>query len=309
MANIKLNIPQTLKEKSDSDVGTNKVSFQRLQHQKNAILLSCAVKEVSLLDGTLCHYTKSDTFPKLLDKNAKFRLYNAQYLNDPQEGMLLIELLRDENECKNNKIYKKIFDLYENPVFKRSDTYIASFTYDKDFLPMWSMYGDDGRGICAEINNEHFFISRIDEKKKDKKVPKLYNVIYLDKKNDSENDVVFYTAISNLKQEIIDISKVIAILPEKEIESNSKKIIKVIDELRFLFKDKSYGYENECRVVITKKEAKLDENNKYYIELPINILYKDIVIGPKCGQVAVLAQLALHSSKVENIHMSSINYQ
>lgn len=306
-----LNIQSSIENiHNNDDLTTQKASFSTLSRYKNQMLKYCIVQGDEICENNICHYTNIDTFPKLINKESKFRLYNAQYLNDPEEGMLLIHLIKDDITYNENPIYKDFFDLYDNPIFKKSDTYIASFTYEKDFLPMWSMYGNDGKGVCCEIDIQQFSLNYIDEQKADNKAPKLYKVKYLDKYGSSKEKEFVDDSIMKIKNELIRIFAKIIEMPEDERLRNIRKLSKIIDELRFLFKDKSYSYENECRVVISSEKAKIDNlNNKFYIELPLDIIHKDIVIGPKCGQVAVFAQLALHSEKVEDVHMSTINYQ
>lgn len=131
----------------------------------------------------LYHYTTVDAFKSMLDqmKNDKsedltFWASNVHYMNDPREleffydelNRILPEL---ENELdikgirfsafsqlKNTPvgidIDKDIKDNVYNRIFRNA--YAVSFSKHKDYLPMWTLYGNNGCGLCLEFDRLRF---------------------------------------------------------------------------------------------------------------------------------------------------------
>ena len=110
--------------------------------------------EPSKLNGEkIVHYTKASTVQHLLKKDhkAKLRLNNAVYMNDPEEGQILKNVLC---QLGQNKELEKLFK--DEDV--KNYTYLTCFCpYDKrDELPMWIHYGDGGKGIGLVFHNSFF---------------------------------------------------------------------------------------------------------------------------------------------------------
>lgn len=188
------------------------------------------------------------------------RMYNTDYMNDPDEGETLLAYL----------------GLNNNNGYKASHSFIASLTpkEQKDSIPMWRMYGDDYQGISIgfrgfpvwQDKNEISYAteqenveSNIDAR------PQLYKVLYVDDKYElSDNDdsqqgldelIAVYKAVKELK----------AGLTESEKSTVDKFIIKGLGFVTFLVKNRNYEYENEFRLLqITNsfEEAKYDPGNK-----------------------------------------------
>lgn len=176
----------------------------------------------------LGHYTRMETLQYLVGSKAKLRLTNGQQLNDPNEGKKLLEILQ-----------------LKVPYIRVSNTYIASATRSMDSLPMWKMYGDDGRGLFLKYDNE--FIEN--------NANKIFSVCYID-----ENEKAYVNDEENTKimKEILNIKKCIN---DKEYTDNEQTfILNQIDKIRFLFKDKSYEYEKEYRIIQTED---LNDNNPW----------------------------------------------
>ena len=98
------------------------------------------------------HYTKGSTLQIMLDQeenekkksifsvSGKTRLYNANYMNDPEEGIVI----------------EKILGLDRRDILEPSSWFLMSFTNKTDDLAMWSQYGDDAKGVCLVLREDDF---------------------------------------------------------------------------------------------------------------------------------------------------------
>ena len=108
------------------------------------------------------HYTKGKTLQNLLDQDTgntddtkfsvsgKTRLYNANYMNDPEEGLVIEEILKPSKDKEITSYFKKRNILDPSPWF------LMSFTSKTDDLTMWSQYGDDAQGVCLVLKEDDF---------------------------------------------------------------------------------------------------------------------------------------------------------
>ena len=96
------------------------------------------------------HYTKGSTLQIMLDQegndkkdfsvSGKTRLYNANYMNDPEEGIVI----------------EQILGIDRRDVLEPSSWFLMSFTNKTDDLTMWSQYGDDAKGVCLVLREDDF---------------------------------------------------------------------------------------------------------------------------------------------------------
>ena len=96
------------------------------------------------------HYTKGSTLQIMLNQegndkkdfsvSGKIRLYNANYMNDPEEGIVI----------------EQILGLDRRDVLEPSSWFLMSFTNKTDDLAMWSQYGDDAKGVCLVLREDDF---------------------------------------------------------------------------------------------------------------------------------------------------------
>ncbi len=127
-----------------------------------ALLLSlCAnIEEVKLqlrYKGTasIGHYTRVENLKDLvkIKKETRFRLSNVLYVNDPSEGIVFYELLKQIN---GNVDLIKLTTTDNRVMINSSNTFLCSFSENIDSLPMWVQYGNDGKGCCLIINRGFF---------------------------------------------------------------------------------------------------------------------------------------------------------
>lgn len=133
------------------------------------------------MEENVYHYTSVDAFVNMLKKMIEkesnelvFWASNIHYMNDPNELIFLYDELMNampeiEKElgikespfsmflsfCKNQQgisldLFKDIKDNVFNKIFKSA--FAVSFSKQKDALPMWSLYGGDGSGLCLEFD-------------------------------------------------------------------------------------------------------------------------------------------------------------
>ena len=108
------------------------------------------------------HYTKGATLQVMLKQeeqkekkhifsvSGKTRLYNASYMNDPEEGLIIEKVLKSNKEGK-------ISSYFENRnILDPSSWFLMSFTIKTDDLAMWSQYGDNAQGVCIVLKEDNF---------------------------------------------------------------------------------------------------------------------------------------------------------
>ena len=148
LKNTKYAILQTWAKryKEDSNELKNLLSiYQYVQKIKYQLGLKNEDKNKNLKFG---HYTKGRVLQSLLDQKeessfsivGKTRLNNANYMNDPEEGIII----------------EKILGLDRRDALEPSSWFLMSFTIKTDDLAMWSQYGDDAKGVCLVLREDDF---------------------------------------------------------------------------------------------------------------------------------------------------------
>jgi hypothetical protein len=260
----------------------------------------------------LSHYTALETLPKILlgkkdewgnmarkggkvEMAGRYHFYNANYMNDPEEGKLLHKWLGAEEES----------------IDQVSPFYLMSLTTESDDLPMWVQYGRDGKGICVtlhddlfEVKNsraEHELIPRATDLKQQEDgeetdgqdKPKIssskegerftpYRICYM-------SDTSLYGNLfesAELKKIEEELKKLKGIFTAS---SQKKEIYQIMEEIRFLFKSADYVTENEVRLLkyadLKSDKILLDETGdgvpRLYVEQDGHVKIKKITFGPK----------------------------
>ena len=275
----------------------------------------------------VAHYTSLHTLKSLADKGP-FRLYNASYVNDPEEGRAFFEIM------KTFEIdMQEIFYGDEDPSYP-SPAYIGSFVkvdtkdpQQKDELFLWQTYGKhDGQeaaGACLIFKHEgtvfaekcggvmqhlqfqfdarSLISSGTPSKPGERQPPKpdLYEIVYSDegnKKKLSEELNELATSLKQIKEHIEE---------KKDDESNEKlrKLVRdLLDTIRFLFKARHYRKEDEFRVVqvhyYDEIKAAKDKDGiqvdtekippRFYLETHENFRFSEVILGPQAPDVPEL---------------------
>lgn len=164
------------------------------------------------------HYTKMAVLPKLIreDADTRFRIYNVHHLNDPREGVIMIDYLKNvvqEEKGEDGSLNEKLWKKYDSDRSgaARSFVYMGSFTSRLDCLGMWEQYGDHKKGVALQFNAGEYFDKEQEislgelstngsagkYKRENIKYP-LYTVLYLPDKGKADIDEFIKNAESNL---------------------------------------------------------------------------------------------------------------
>ena len=242
------------------------------------------------------HYTSGGVLQSILGKkdtapfsiSGKTRLNNANYMNDPEEGVILEDILKLEKR---------------NPL-EPSSWFLMSFTSKTDDLAMWSQYGNNAEGVCIVLKEDDFarYHSLSDlpwyQKNSDKQVGHkinssveiqndnslnesdkeksirgnesvqnsedkhstlntdmdyLYRVAYVhysDEQFDIEESELFTNEeVRRLKGLLVDLKSELRDYKNSEDSFYKKAIADCIEEIRYLFKSVDYKYEEELRIL------------------------------------------------------------
>lgn len=266
------------------------------------------------------------------------RMYNAVHMNDPLEGDVFNQLLKNcrlNSNHNTNDIEDVLGQIYpNNNLGLETNTYLASFSKsEKEALPMWLNYGGGSIGARIEISKSFFDKNDCIQSVKHDGINNnehfcLYNVVYL-KTDQNDNfdltgqDKTLREYVEKIADTLVEIAKIINVLDDTNTDKiNALDILRdILDQVRFLFKSDVYAYEEEVRVV--KLRYKGDPNGillsevddvlkvpKLYIELEKDIPYKDvsITLGAKVQKPKEVANYLRHIG-VKSVKKSTMPYQ
>ena len=271
----------------------------------------------------ICHYSKLSTLKFIIKEEKKeprprFRISNIAYLNDPSEGNIILQVLKKYSKSEVlNVLFGTVNEENKLSQVPFSNVFIGSFSTAKNKLPMWTLYGDDSKGCCLVFDDNFFDKENIivEEKSKEERILSqdltLYKVKYVDIDNIKESDIII-DYLRNVTQLLDEIDNIIV-----KYEFVKMWVLSLLDEIRFLFKDCDYDYENEVRIIIYAEESeiKVDDGTnslnipKLYVDLQRKLMYKEIILGSKIDKPMEVAPFLLHSGMVKNVLKSGIQYQ
>lgn len=318
--------------------------------------------------GVVYHYTRLDTFMKLLDGikygHLMFWASDIFTMNDPTEfyhgfeklWKLLPEIedtlyknIREnpnnyqinvtslDNQYKLSNIWKRKFNIneikewlpeYVNMLHDIFETpFVVSFSCQKDFLPMWSTYGDSGKGVALGIEVQPYYIKSklpdgkyvYDFTKNDSTELHSLPVTYKNFTIQHPLSIYFKTCLCKYLESIPLISN----NPEKLAKAQMDVLDNMFIFASALIKNKSYSYEEESRVIFNKLRMKdvrfrTDASNNIipyvYVGIPIDKL-KEVVIGPRCNYKMVKQALLIRFKQIglslsdESITRSNVPYR
>lgn len=97
-----------------------------------------------------CIYNVNDPKEMSLGFDA-IKRFLPEYENETSNSMFLSEVFVDANnekECREKSFSKPVDGTIEMGIVP----YTSSFSSKEDFLPMWSMYGANSRGVCLKFD-------------------------------------------------------------------------------------------------------------------------------------------------------------
>lgn len=190
------------------------------------------------------HYTSIGVLVSMLDRligdsdetHVSLRAYDSVHLNDPYEGNFLTRFILDKHDW-----------LGENEM---RHAYVASFIIQdeskkmEDNLVFWRGYGKGGEGCSLVIP--------VGREREEGYLPlsSLREVLYGEQKTKPSAEKIL--PILDELRPLIDADD----LPTRKHarERLAEVVWRALDQIRYLYKDEAYKYENECRFVLTMKE-------------------------------------------------------
>ena len=242
------------------------------------------------------HYTNIEVIPYVIikkitdeynpdDTKGRLLLSNANYMNDPSEGKILLEYLNTMDSSFSSLFYRNEFEV--------SSVYLSSFTTAIDNLPMWSQYGNNGKGCCIVFNKNYFDkpkeVHDITENLKENESVRqdecvLYRICYIDDKN---NKYKFQKEDEDIKKSLENIYGNFKIINDENVE---KIVMVYLEQIRYLFKSSDYKHEKEYRIlknvpinstkIITREDVKPVPKLYVKIESKLNQI-SEVILGPK----------------------------
>ncbi len=285
----------------------NKVGKIKLEHE---------VKPEEAKEG-VAHFTNFEAIESMLPLGdaskqctpANFlRLYNIEYVNDPDEGKRLINFIKD-NE-KYYEVYSSLFKSFGNNLLIQYQDlelsiYSCSFTLAVDRLDLWRAYGRDGEGICI--------VSPISDFTKESKSAIHHVIFNKGLGSNTENldpEIIdacpdgFSRTLYKIKYRNEDLEKTVdTIFPllekfsaykerldEKGFEALKRSVLAVLSDILFLYKSNEYENEKEARLIaavdIRSKFLEMDNRRpgKLFVKTHKFLFQSNdskLIIGPK----------------------------
>ncbi len=111
-----------------------------LQIMLDQEMLDQEMLDQEMLDQEMLDQEENEKKKTTFSVSGKTRLYNANYMNDPEEGIVI----------------EKILGLDRRDILEPSSWFLMSFTNKTDDLTMWSQYGDNAQGVCLVLKEDDF---------------------------------------------------------------------------------------------------------------------------------------------------------
>ena len=227
------------------------------------------------------HYTSLHTLKKLANKEECFRLYNADYMNDPEEGRIFFDIMKERMKKKNNEKddVESLFYSNNKETLQPSSAYIGSFVrvgsdkdedQGKDELFLWRTYGkhdmEEAAGACLIFKHEgiHFAsypptnigamsqlmntgtTSQQQPPMRQPTKPALYQIAYL---SECKEEKELPGKLNKLASSLEEVRSFCEGCKDSQKDALAKLAPELLDDIRFLFKADHYKEEYEVRVI------------------------------------------------------------
>ncbi len=294
----------------------------------------------------VAHYTSLHTLKNLVGGKGRFRLYNAAYMNDPEEGDVFSQIMEKHDVNVKDDFYPDISS-YISPA------YIGSFvTVDsgdkqkdekKDKLFLWRTYGKhDGKeagGACLVFKHDGDCFAetlletigkmdQLDDKESQKILakPPLYKVAYQGEIKELEDELgKVAVSLQKIKDKLPKDKLPEDMLPKDKLYKDTllKLVRELLDEIRFLFKADHYKEEKELRAICVRDsrkenqqqgsdEVKIDMEKippRFYLETDKDFRFNEVILGPNAQRPAEWKKWLKQQWKGLTVEESKIKYR
>ena len=203
----------------------------------------------------IAHYTSFYTLKNLVREEGCLRIYNAAYMNDPEEGEVFSTLMKERYAINLKGAFYPDSTSYISPAYIGSFVSVGLKEEQKDKLFLWRIYGKhdskEAEGACLIFkHNKDFFARRprtiIEAMRQQRDMESRQRPIKL------ELYKIAYKSQVNKKWEndLATLAELLSNIQDYPSNSNLSKLVReLLDEIRFLFKEDHYKEEKEVRVV------------------------------------------------------------
>ena len=268
------------------------------------------------------HYTSLRTLKDLANEE-RFRFYNATYMNDPEEGSVFFDIIKEVGINVKEVFYEEDEDPpYPSPAYIGSFIMVDSDNQEqKDKLFLWRTYGkhngQEATGACLIFRHEGTCFAKTYDAQvgvmqqlqsklsmvagdlknpgeRQHSKPALYKILYMDKETKKELSEELDELAKSLEQVERYVSK-------KRINKRNRLkrlACELLDNIRFLFKASHYKEEQEVRVI---QFCYYDENMsqepdgikvdteqmppRFYLDAHDSFRFDEVILGPEAHGV------------------------
>ncbi|MDD9821089.1 MAG: tetratricopeptide repeat protein [Nitrospira sp.] len=187
----------------------------------------------------------------------------------------------------------------------------------KDKLFLWRTYGkhnnEEAGGACLIFNKDQFaqdvppmtigsmsqleYVAEQGEPTSQNDPPALYRVIYkseIGKRESDKHSKLLEEHLEKLASSLKDINELLEHHDEEHKKTLVRLVRELLDGIRFLFKEDHYREEREVRVIQMaydtdghpppgRKVAMKPLPPRFYLEVPGNFRFNEVILGPKAG--------------------------
>lgn len=283
------------------------------------------------LNQDIFFYTSLTNLQRLLvDDEFKQPIFCASHMNDPNEGQELLKTFLKKTD--NKELLQDLFNKTKELAMEKGRqklhaefTFLKAFTENGDSLPMWIHYGDEGRGCCIKVNPRFFSNFENDSDTEEKNLGskpfndeyRLYRVVYL-KDGKLSTDIDF--EIKNLYEIFIDLFKELCLhyagYTYQLKDTVRSSILKIINNIIYLFKNADYQYEREMRIILRRSLSDFEREDidiqttsptecnpipKVFIYAKKPLEIEEVILGPKLAETDdIIPYITMRLLKMHN---------
>lgn len=200
-------------------------------------------------DGVLYHYTSAENAIRIL-QGGNLWMTALHHLNDPREfgrGSEVVQTLTSELRAKNYPAPAPEFLSLLSFPREAPTVFVAAFSEDPESLPQWRTYGDDGAGVAIGFELGDFYSRTAEEGFQ------LGHAWLHLMKVQYEQSAFAVKARSLLERVVAHVASRAAKQPPDQVErllqESAKWTPRHFAPHQIAFKDSSWGYEKEWRLV------------------------------------------------------------